>query len=470
MANDHRKGKGKGRRDPSPRDRRRDNRSNDRNDERPSRGARSGDRSNDRRGPVSPRPQGAPQQQADVQCDPRDPRPSISGSQSPRPSRASRKAQAIRSSGVTTPTPPNVKENPSQKAMARPRSLPAFSKLDLEDLRHELEVEIRLDALPTFFDAELALAHGLLFFHVEYDTVVFAAPSGRVQEVKGRNILHVVVKLLRDPHVVKVGTYHHKRLIEAWYGVQIIGHLDPIPLRSSKQLRFRTEIECLRDHPDPKDYILKKATRRVRQLIFTYWELVISDPFAKEFPSCRDLSPWSRLTLAKYSDAKGRPESFKEPLSDQEVAAKLDADPYYSEELPYLHYLPFLTTSNRKLAEYDASLQERDEAELQELQAAKQRELQTALEAHSRVKMAAAEAARLTVQPPPKPMQAEGFRKLFQLMIAAVANLKMAEQMDKEDDTDNTLNISQTADQENDGDTQDDTDADVDTQKEKKVP
>ena len=62
MANDHRKGKGKGRRDPSPRDRRRDNRSNDRNDERPSRGARSGDRSNDRRGPVSPRPQGAPQQ------------------------------------------------------------------------------------------------------------------------------------------------------------------------------------------------------------------------------------------------------------------------------------------------------------------------------------------------------------------------------------------------------------------------
>ena len=157
-------------------------------------------------------------------------------------------------------------------------------------------------------------------------------------------------------------------------------------------------------------------------------------------------------------------------MTDREVAAKLDADPYYSEELPYLHYLPFLTTSNRKLAEYDASLQERDEAELQELQAAKQRELQTALEAHSRVKMAAAEAARLTVQPPPKPMQGEGFRKLFQLMIAAVANLKMAEQMDKEDDTDNALNISQTNDQENAGDTQDDADADADVQKEEKVP
>ena len=445
MANDHRKGKGK--RAPSPRDRRRDDSSSDR----PSRGNRS-------------------QQQADVNCDPRDPRPSISGSQSPSRSRASCKAPSTRSSGTTTPTPPTVKEDPSKQTLARPRRLPAFSKLDLEDLRHELEVEIRLDALSNFLDAESALAHGLLFFHVEHDTVVFAAPTGRVQEVKGRKILHVVVKLLRDPHVVKVGTYHHKRLIEACYGVQIIGHLDPIPFRAAKQLSFRTEIECSRDHPDPKAYILKQATRRVRQLIFTYWGLVISDPFAKESQSYADLSPWSRLTLAKYSDAKGRPESFKEPLSDQEVAAKLDADPYYSEELPYLHYLPFLTTSNRKLAEYDASLQERDEAELQELQAAKQRELQTALEAHSRVKMAAAEAARLTVQPPPKPMQAEGFRKLFQLMIAAVANLKMAEQMDKEDDTDNTLNISQTIDQENAGDTQDDADADVDTQKEKKVP
>ena len=45
-----------------------------------------------------------------------------------------------------------------------------------------------------------------------------------------------------------------------------------------------------------------------------------------------NLSPWSHLVLAKYSDPKGCPTSYMAPL--QEVAAILDGSPYYEARVP----------------------------------------------------------------------------------------------------------------------------------------
>ena len=326
MANDHRKGKGKGRRDPSPRDRRRDdrdNRSNNRNDDRPYRGSRSDTRSdNGDRRPVRERLGPAPPPPPRVSCDPG---PSTSSGTSRRRTRSP--SRSSRGSGAT---PPKVRKEGRTKQAPKPRCLPAFTLHDVESLKLRLAVETPLDLTNVKLDDVAVLAHGLLFLHVEFDTVVFGSPDGSTHAVKGKNVIFMVQKWLKDPHIVKVCTYLHKCIIELRYGVEVVSTLDPLQHRTATTLAFGQPNPMQRDDRNPTEFVLRKAIRKVRTLIATYWDFVVDKSVVKDFDDSVSISPWSRLTLARYADPKGRPSSYKDPLTDAEVVVILDASVYYA--------------------------------------------------------------------------------------------------------------------------------------------
>ena len=193
---------------------------------------------------------------------------------------------------------------------AETRCLPVFRKSDLDILLNNLTVEDDNTSMTKQqFDDKSAKAHGLLFFYVEHDTLVFAAPSGSVQEARGKRLRSYFEKLLTDPHVVKIGSYQHKRLIENFNQVVIINHLNPDQFHTPAVLEFGSKNEKDKQDRDPQAHILLKATRKVKTLIATYWNLVLEKTVAGKLLQVQpalDLSPWSRLHQRSTANLRGK--------------------------------------------------------------------------------------------------------------------------------------------------------------------
>ena len=260
-----------------------------------------------------------------------DPRPSTSKrrARSPSPTQSSsgwRPDKYVRIEGTT----------PFQVVKVDTRRLPSFTKTDLDFLRNNLTVENETGAnTRPMFDTKSVKEHGLLFFFVERDKVVFAANSGSIHEVQD-HLLSFLRPLLNDPHIVKIGNWQHKRLIESIHKVTINGHLDPMMFVSRTNLKFVPALMSDPGEKMPEDFILLKATRKVKTLISAYWDFVLAKTIAKSFFVNANLSPWSRLVLAAYADVKGRYVTHLTPLTSQEIAAVLDASPYYWDGTPTL--------------------------------------------------------------------------------------------------------------------------------------
>ena len=239
--------------------------------------------------------------------------------------------------------------NPFVKVEPDTRCLPVFRKSDVATLLDTLVDEENLETNKPF-DVTSAMGHGLLFFAFEHETLVVGAPSGLVQEVKGHNLKGYLRKLLADPHVIKVSVFDHKRILENVYRVTVVGHLNLPALQALTKLPFTAQNEVDPKDKDPHEYNVLEAVRKVRTLIATYWEFVYANTIVGKKSATHDVSPWSRLILAQYSDPNGRPSSYTAKLSDKEVVAILDATPYDESGPHTLHVEPHPDVRNLAIA------------------------------------------------------------------------------------------------------------------------
>ena len=98
------------------------------------------------------------------------------------------------------------------------RCLPNLTrKLDIDFLRQKLATKDDLNNEGSLLNTESVLAHWLLLFLIQHNTLVFAAPSGLTQEVKGTHVKAFMEKLLADPHISKVGLYSQKQILKIFY-------------------------------------------------------------------------------------------------------------------------------------------------------------------------------------------------------------------------------------------------------------
>ena len=228
----------------------------------------------------------------------------------------------LKSPGTSEPSPYRLKR-------VEPRRLPVFRKSELETLRSTIR-EMKVEPNDKF-DYQSVLDHGLLFYYVEVDMVIFASPSGSTIEIEVTDILgKELCTLVCDPHITKVGDRMQMKIIQLTYNVKFGNHFDPAPFGYFGGMKFKPENLVDRADPNPKDYILLKAVRKARTLILNYWECVVGKTVVKTMDPATNLSPWSRLLLAKFADSVGRSPTYTATLTVPVVAGILDKSPYYS--------------------------------------------------------------------------------------------------------------------------------------------
>ena len=101
--------------------------------------------------------------------------------------------------------------------------------------------------------------------------------------------------------IIGLSTFHRhqmsksqKRILESFYRVSVVSHLDPTWYVRPVNLKYASENEPNKREKEPQEYLRLKAIRKVRNLILTYWNFVIADTVAGKMKDDFDLSPWSK--------------------------------------------------------------------------------------------------------------------------------------------------------------------------------
>ena len=174
--------------------------------------------------------------------------------------------------------------------------------------------------------------YGFMFYKVVEDMVSFANPSGHVEIIKNWIPKHIQADL-KDPFIIKVGSIKDKLLIEKVHNLRIRGHFDSTPLQLPVASLFDAELVFNPDKKDQTEYLRKKSIRVIRDKISNFWELMANFANHRDLSDEANLVPWVHLVMAKFSDLRGRSAGYQTALEDKEVAAKLDASPYFESGL-----------------------------------------------------------------------------------------------------------------------------------------
>ena len=229
----------------------------------------------------------------------------------------------------TREEPPQKQSRPEPKVRPELRRMPVVKRGHLKVLREELKKEREVE-IP--YDESDSMDYGFMFYKVVEDMVSFANPSGHVEIIKNWIPKHIQADL-KDPFVIKVGSIKDKLLIEKVHNIRIKGHFDSKPLQLPVASLFDTELVLNPDEKDQTEYLKKKSIRAIRDKISNFWELMANFANHRDLSDEANLIPWVHLVMAKFSDLRGRSAGYQKALDDKQVAAKLDASPYFESGL-----------------------------------------------------------------------------------------------------------------------------------------
>ena len=212
---------------------------------------------------------------------------------------------------------------------------------DLPDLRemtivkrfnlNNLKVDLKQEATDEFDEKENQ-KFGFMFFMVRQRMICFANPSGQViipTKIPPKHIRDD----LKDENIIKIGSIKDKFLIEVLFKLKVRGHFDPIPLQPDVESLFDDDLEIDPEQPIQTRVGRIQTIREIRDEIWAFWTFMMTSIEKLNLSVDANLMPWVHMILAKFSDVRGRMSEYTAPLSDEIVAKKMDASPYFTTDL-----------------------------------------------------------------------------------------------------------------------------------------
>ena len=207
------------------------------------------------------------------------------------------------------------------------REMPIVKRSDIDIIRREL----KRDPTDDFEEGQIK-KYGFMFFKVRERMVCFANPNGQVI-IPPRYPPKHILENLKDPNVIKVGDIKDKFLLELLFKIKIRGHFDPIPLRKDIESLFEDDLDFDPSQPDQTAVDRIKTIREARDEVWFFWNFMLNETEYICLAEDTNLMPWIHMTIAKYSDLKGRMSGYRSSLEEDLIARKIDASPYFTTDL-----------------------------------------------------------------------------------------------------------------------------------------